>query len=274
MDAIVEDMETPLVSVIMATFNEPKDYVEQSIKSILNQTYHNLELILLDDSTNKDTQDTIDTLASSDKRVTVIRKTKRMGFVPALNEGLGLANGEFIARMDGDDISLPDRFEKQIKYFSENPDVDILGGGMNIIDELGKNISERSYPAKGLKLQLFSIFRSPLAHPTVMIRQSRIGGFRYDESFKKAEDVELWMRLRNIGAQINNLDDKLINYRVIKNMGNKRDHSQFKASLRARRKNFNVKFILFDTCSIIAAFMYSIMPTSLISFIYSFENNK
>lgn len=274
MDTIAEKMSTPLVSVIMATYNEPKEYIEQAIKSILTQTYRNFELIILDDSTNKDTRDAIDNLKSSDKRVVVIRKDQRMGFVHALNEGLRLANGEFIARMDGDDISLPTRLEIQVKYLSENLDVDILGGGMNIIDELGNQISERAYPSKGLKLHLFSIFRNPLAHPTVMIRKSRLGDFRYDESFNKAEDLELWMRLRNRGAQINNLYDKLINYRVINNMGNKRNNSNFKASFRARKKNFNVNFIIFDTISIIMSFIYSIIPISLISFIYSLENNK
>lgn len=274
MDANNIKTTTPLVSVIMATFNEPKDYIEQSIKSILNQTYGNIELLVLDDSTAEETRNIIDVLASVDNRVIVIRKDKRMGFVHALNEGLRIAKGMFIARMDGDDISLPDRFEKQIKYFSENPDVDIVGGGMKIIDEFGINISERIYPSKGLKLKLFSVFRNPLAHPTVMIKKSQIGNFQYDESFNKAEDLELWLRLRNKGARINNIRDKLINYRVIRKMGNKRDSSNFKASVRARMKNFNAKFFIFDSISIIISFLYSIIPTSLISFVYSIENNK
>lgn len=262
----------PLVSVIMATFNESPEFVEGAIRSILNQTYSNFELFVLDDSTDIKTRKAIDKVAHEDTRINVVRKDKRMGFVPALNEGLKRAKGEFIARMDGDDYSLPQRFQTQVEYFLENPDIDILGGGINIMNENGVLISHRSYPIKGMKLKLFSIFRCPLAHPTVMIRKSSLKSLNYDESFKKAEDIEFWLRLRNNGLQINNLDVPLLNYRIMANMGNKRDHSQFKSLLRARIKNIKLKYMFVDMIAILITSIYSILPLSFISFIYSVEN--
>ena len=104
----------PLVSVIMATFNEQERFIKESIDSILGQTYQNLELLIADDSTNNDTIRVIDDFARRDNRVKVIRKESRMGFVKALNIALKEAKGEYIARMDGDDVALPDRFKKQI----------------------------------------------------------------------------------------------------------------------------------------------------------------
>lgn len=105
--------EKQLVSVVMATFNEPVEMIEGAIGSILNQTYQNIELLIFDDSTKPDTIASIDKIALSDARVSVHRFSERKGFVESLNEGLKLAKGEYIARMDGDDFSLPERIKKR-----------------------------------------------------------------------------------------------------------------------------------------------------------------
>ncbi len=263
-------METsPLVSVILATYNEKPDYIERSIQSILNQEYDNIELIVLDDSDNKETIRTIDRLSEQDGRIKVVRKAARMGFVPSLNEGLRLARGEYIARMDGDDIALPNRLSDQISYLTAHPDVDVLGGAMNVINEAGEKISQRVYPARGWRMKLYTIFRSPLGHPTVIFRRERLGDFNYDETFKKAEDIELWLRLRNEGVVFDNIKSLVLNYRVSGDMATKRNHSQFKALLRARIKNFNWRYWYFDLPSIVVAALYSIAPLSLMGYFYN-----
>ena len=94
----------PLISVVMATFNEPPEYITQSVQSILHQTLGDFELLLIDDSTNPDTVAAIDSLAQSDARIRLTREKQRIGFVRALNTGLKQAQGKYIARMDGDDI--------------------------------------------------------------------------------------------------------------------------------------------------------------------------
>lgn len=262
----------PLISVIMATFNEKPEFITESIQSILNQNYTNFEFIILDDSTKEETKTAIDKMASQDSRINVIRKNERMGFVPALNEGLRIAKGDFIARMDGDDISYPYRFEMQLKYFSEHPTVDILGGALDIIDEEGEIISQRIYPLQGLPLKFYTILRDPIAHPTVMMRRERLDQLQYDESYRRGEDIELWLRLRNKGANIRNIDKPLIRYRVIPNMETKRDSFHFKYVYQARLTNFNWKHCGFDIPSLIAAYIYQRLPNSLVRYIYGKEN--
>ena len=112
-------LNKPLVSVVMATYNEPPEIIGQAIESVLNQTYTNLELIIVDDSTDKET---ISAIAGylSDSRVVYEHPEEKLGFVPALNRGLSLSKGEYIARMDGDDICFKDRLEKQITFLENN----------------------------------------------------------------------------------------------------------------------------------------------------------
>lgn len=264
----------PFVSVVMATFNEPSDFIRQSIKSILNQTYSKFELIIIDDSTNSDTISVIDELAL-DKRVIIIRNTKRIGFVKALNIGLRTARGKYIARMDGDDISSSQRFEKQVVFLEENMDYSIIGGAMNIIDNNGQIQSHRSYPTSSFKLKLWSTFRSPVSHPTIMMRREIVDkGYYYDESFKKSEDLEYWLRIMKNGFRIYNLPDTLLNFRVNKNMGSKRNNEHFIYNFKARYKNFSWGSPIISLLSMIISIVYILMPIYIINKIYAIENKR
>lgn len=270
----MECNERPLVSVVMATFNEAPDMVCKSIESILNQTYTKLEFFILDDSTNEATRQKIDSY-SSDSRVKVIRNEKRMGFVPALNKGLSLATGKYIARMDGDDISLPDRFEKQITYLEENNEVFVLGGQMNIINENDVITSERKYPVGRKKILRYELFRCPIAHPTAMFRYELIEkGFRYDETLKRAEDLNLWLSIQKAGFRIENLPDKLLNYRVCGSLAQKRGREQWKNNFRIRKRNFNKKQFFFSAASCFIAFCYLLIPNYLFNIYYKKENKN
>lgn len=258
----------------MATFNEPVEYLKASIESILNQTYKNFEFIIIDDSTNPDTIKVINFYANDDK-ISIIRGNSRMGFTRALNEGLKKAKGQYIVRMDGDDISLKDRFEKQLEYLNQHKEIDILGGNMLIMNENGTIISQRKYPKKGLLLNLNSIFRSPVAHPTVMFRRSIIEDHQfYDESFAKAEDIEFWFRLRNKGFVIENLPVNLLCFRISGDLAKKRNVEHFSYNYKARYKNFSWKYFYVDIPSIIATKLYLSIPKKLITYIYSIENKK
>jgi glycosyltransferase EpsE len=264
----------PLVSVVMATYNEPEKFIKESIESILNQTYKNIELIISDDSTKEKTIHAID-LYSSDERVTIIRKTSRMGFVSAINEGLKKAKGTYIARMDGDDISDINRFQKQIDFFARNRMVDVLGSGINIIDEHGTVKSHRIYPTTHKQLYIWSIFRSPFAHPTVMFRKSIIEcGLFYNQQFKKAEDIDFWLKVRNHGFKFMNMNEKLLNYRVVGQLGQKRNKTQWIYNFKARLKEFSWQYFFFSLLSITFSFLYILIPNGIINIIYSKENNK
>lgn len=265
----------PLVSVIMGTFNEPKQFIEDSISSILSQTYPNMELLIADDSNNEETVRSIDNLAIKDNRIKVIRKESRMGFVNALNIALKTAKGEFIARMDGDDVAVQDRFEKQISFFESHPEIDILGGAMNIQNDKSEITSVRYYPSGGIKLLFWMSFRDPVGHPTVMFRRKIIdNGLFYDETMNKGcEDTEFWFRLRNNGFNIANLQEPLIDYRITVDMASKREKDN-QANYIARRKNFSSKYFFFDTISLVSMKLRMMLPESVISWLYRKENKQ
>ena len=265
----------PLVSVVMATFNEPKKFIEESISSILNQTYQNLELIIADDSTSEETIKVIDNYAAKDDRVLVIRKPERMGFVHALNEALNQSRGEFIARMDADDIAHHDRIEKQVSFFSNNERIDILGGAMNIINDNDEITAIRHYPSGGFKLLEWTILRNPIGHPTAMYRSSIVKrGFTYDEQMSKGcEDLEFWLRLRRLGYRLNNLQDVLINYRICEDMMNKRKRD-IKQNFKARWKNISLRYFFYDMASLLFLSFRYVSPNKFISWYYSKENKQ
>lgn len=270
-----EMQEQPLVSVVMATFNEPVVIITKSIESILNQSYQNLELLIADDSYSSETIAVIDAFAARDPRMVVIRKSGRMGFVRSLNEGLRIAKGKYIARMDGDDESVTNRIEKQVSFMERNARCAILGGAMNVIDETDQIVSYRFYPSSGIQLLLWMAFRNPLAHPTVMFRRNIVDeGFYYDETFNRAEDVEYWLRLRNNGFRIMNMKDTLLNYRVIGDLAAKRDKIHFKYNYLARKKNFSKRYVVLDGVSLLVAKLYACMSEKMRTFVYARENKK
>lgn len=268
-------MDTPLVSVVMATYNEPQEFITASIGSILAQTYVNWELLIADDSTNEGTIQIIDAFAQKDKRIKIIREETRMGFVKALNIGLKSSKGIYIARMDGDDIALPDRLEKEVYYLEQHSAIDIIGGAMNIINEKGEIVSERFYPLGGYKLHLWSTFRNPLAHPTVMFRASIVQkGFLYNEEQKKAEDIEFWLRLKKNKYNIQNLSAKILNYRVVGNLGLKRNREQWIYNYKARKRNFCWRYPVFSILSVGISLLFVLTPNIIVETIYKRENTK
>ena len=267
-------MKNPLVSVIMATFNEPAKYIKEAIESILNQTFSNFEFIIIDDSTNQETIDAINSYMH-DSRIIIIREDTRIGFARALNEGLKIAKGQFIARMDADDISFKDRFKIQLDYLNAHKKIDVVGGNIQIINEQGTIVSQRKYPNNKIKLSFSTIFRSPVAHPTVMFRRSIIDNqLFYDEFFTKAEDLEFWFRLRYNGYKIANLSSNLLYFRISGDLATKRSFEHFSFSFKARYKNFSWKHFYVDIPSIIITKFYLIVPEKFISLYYSIENNK
>lgn len=138
----------PLVSVIMATYNEKPNIIKSSIQSILDQSYSNFELLIFDDSTNVETKSAIDDM-SKDSRVCVYRESTRVGFVESLNKGLKKAQGDFIARMDGDDFALRERLEKEVSFLLTHKNIMVVGGQMDIMDEHDNIVSHRNYPEMG-----------------------------------------------------------------------------------------------------------------------------
>ncbi len=199
----------PEISVLMPVYNSEK-YLGEAIESILNQTYEDFEFLMLYDKSTDKSPEIINSY--NDSRIKIINCNSK-GLVNALNIGVERAEGEFIARMDADDISLPERFQKQIDFLEKNPNVGICGSWTEEFGEVPSRIFK--YPSEPdiVKAKLF--FFCALAHPSVMMRKSFLEKYslRYNETQKQAEDYELWQRC-SFYFDIANLPEVLLKYRI------------------------------------------------------------
>jgi glycosyltransferase involved in cell wall biosynthesis len=201
-----------LVTVLMPVYNAGH-FLKQSIDSILCQTHRDLDFVIIDDgSTDIDTRRLLQE-ALSDNRIKLLTHPNRMGVARALNHGLESATGEYIARMDADDISHPQRLEKQIEFMTEHPDVGLCGTAVECFGRVeGLRIIHPKDPEE-IKCRL--LLACPIAHPTVLFRTASLRHYqlRYDEEFDTCEDYELWTRCA-MCFPIVNLDEPLHYYRV------------------------------------------------------------
>lgn len=201
------------ISVIMPAYNVEK-YVGMAIESILQQTFEDFEFIIIDDASTDQTYDII--CKYHDKRIIRIRNNTNLGVAACINEGMSVASSEFIARMDSDDISKPERFKKQIEFMYSNPHLGISGSHMEIIDAEGKFIKEqhKKISNEAIKIDLFFGYTS-LAHPSIMIRRKAMDmhHLRYDTAYQYAEDYDLYCRSSHFIA-LDNYPECLIQYRM------------------------------------------------------------
>jgi glycosyltransferase involved in cell wall biosynthesis len=210
--------DMPTISVILSAYNSQKT-ISEAIESILQQTVEDFELILIDDGSTDTTSSILQEFASKDDRIKIITNEKNIGLTRSLNKGLQIARGEFIARMDADDISLPDRFEKQIRFFNEHPEINLLGGRYTIINEHGETIGESdSIYQTDFLIRWRMLYFNAFIHSTVMFRSQcleHVSG--YNESLQYAQDFDLWVRIMQHGKAAN-LPDILIKQRRMDRM--------------------------------------------------------
>ena len=202
----------PRISVVMSVYNGEK-YLSEAIKSILNQIYKDFEFIIIDDGSTDSSRAIITSF--KDDRIKPLINERNIGLTKSLNKGLFYADGEFIARQDADDISLPERLELQIQCLDRHPEVAVLGTSYYVIDKDGKIIEERK-PAPNPMSTLITGNR--LTHGSVMFRHSVMEELgKYDEChFKYAQDYEYWLRISK-HYQIKNLEQSLYKLRVHSN---------------------------------------------------------
>lgn len=200
----------PIISVIMSVYNGA-EFLAEAIESILNQTYTNFEFIIINDGSTDKSLEIIKSYMINDYRIIIINRKNR-GLPYSLNEGIRKSQGKYIARMDADDISLPNRFESQIKFMEQNPDIGICG--CSVIDiKTGKKWILSS---KNKRLQAELLFSSVFAHPSVMIKKKVIIDHKlfYNENFLHSQDFELWTRMAEFTSMAN-LQKPLIKYRIL-----------------------------------------------------------
>ncbi len=209
-----EMSKTPKISVIMPVFNTAK-WLKAAVKSILKQDFKDFELIIINDGSTDDSSKILNRLAKKDDRIILIERENR-GIVASLNEGLDIAKGEYIARMDSDDISHKKRFSTQLKFMSQN-DLDLCGTFMLNYDENGDLIRLSSYPKSHDSCFMMLANHTAFSHPTVMMRRQFLASnnLRYGEGkYKDAEDYALWTQMANAGAKMGNVSGALLDYRL------------------------------------------------------------
>lgn len=198
----------PKLSVIMSVYNGEK-YLREAIESILNQTFTEFEFIIVNDGSADNSLAII--RSYDDKRIRIITNGTNIGLTKSLNIALKQANGEYIARQDADDISLPDRFEAQLKYFEQYPEVALLGTSKYVINEAGKIRRKEIAPPEPHEL-LFDT--NAFTHGTVMFRKAVVDELGYyNEFFKYSQDYELWLRIAK-HYQVRNLTQVLYKLRT------------------------------------------------------------
>ena len=204
-------MTTPRVSVVMPVRDEQR-YVESAVRSILEQSFGDLELIVVDDGSTDETPGIVTRLAESDGRIRILR-TESLGVVGALNAGVAAARGELVARMDGDDVSLPHRLDLQVAELDRRPGLGVLGTRVRYIDEEGAPISTWDVPVGARLVRWTLAFNTPIAHPSAVIRRSVLSDHPYRADAPHAEDYDLWVRLARV-VELDNLSDVLLERRV------------------------------------------------------------
>lgn len=200
----------PKISVILPAYNAEK-YIKEALDSILSQTFADFELIVLNDCSQDSTEEII--LSYEDPRIVYVKNEENLGVARTLNKGLALAKGEYIARMDADDISLPQRFQKQVEYLDAHGEYGICGCWLQVFSDEGDGAVVQ-YAQEDREIRADQLFNSGFAHPGVMLRSHALwqAGEGYDPLYEKAEDYELWHRMLSV-SKGHNLPLPLLRYR-------------------------------------------------------------
>lgn len=198
----------PKVSVVLPVYNAAL-YVKEAVQSVLNQTFQNFELLIYNDGSTDNSLEILQQF--EDSRIRIVNYEKNIGLIQLLNNAFSEAKGEYIARMDADDVCLPDRFEKQVGFLDQHPNIGICGGFLEIIgtNEINKK------PALDKDLRWWIFKGSPFAHPSVMIRNKVLihSNLKYNPDAYVVEDFDLWWRMAFV-TQLANLETVLLKYRI------------------------------------------------------------
>ena len=200
----------PFISVVMSVYNGEK-YLSEAIKSILDQSFSDFEFIIFDDGSTDDSLGIIESF--NDTRIKLIKNKTNRGLTKNLIEGLNIAKGKYVARMDADDISLPDRFKTQAEYLEANSDISILGSSVIFFNDNGYEFIAYQ-PITNEEIKVHLLFSFTLLHPSVMMRidDLRRYNLNYNPEFKYSQDHDLWVRA-SMRLKLANIHEPLIKMR-------------------------------------------------------------
>jgi len=208
-----KQINNPTISVIMSAYNSEK-YIAEAIKSILNQTFKDFELIIFEDGSTDNTKKIVQKYSKKDKRIIPVYNKKNIGyvgFIKNLNKGLKIAKGKYIARMDADDISLPERFQIQYDFLEKHKEIFLVGSFMIAISEKNDELGIRALPQKMNEIKKQIVHDNCIIHPSIFFRNER--DLMYREKILYCEDYDFYLRLILQGKILENLPILLVKHR-------------------------------------------------------------
>lgn len=221
----------PLISIVLPVFNQ-QDYIKECVDSLLTQTYASFELIIINDACTDNTIQVLNTFR--DPRIVIIHNERNLGLAACVNLGIVISKGDFIARMDSDDIAFPERLEKQVNYMLLNPSISILGTAMQSI---GYSNYLHQFPLTHQSCKAHLLFNVCFGHPTVMFRKSVFNSpenYYFEELQQYSEEYELWCRLVD-KVCFANLPDTLLYYRTFD------DNTKKEATQKRKNNSFAIR---------------------------------
>lgn len=207
-------MNVPAVSVILPAYNCEK-FIGKAIQSVLQQTFTDFELIIINDGSTDNTDAIIHTF--DDQRIIYLKNSNNQGLIYTLNKAIAHANGKYIARMDADDICLQERLANQKAFLDQNKDITAIASTIEFINEQEEKTGIWELDRQTItpaQIRRAILKQNCIAHPTVMMRSEIIKQLKYKEYQKNIEDYDLWLRLLNCGYKIAKLDEPLLLYRT------------------------------------------------------------
>lgn len=263
---------SPKISVIMPVHNG-LPFLKAAVESILNQSFKNFEFIIVEDYSTDNSWDYLKSLR--DKRIKVLKNPKNMGVAKSLNRALKSSRGQYIARMDADDISLPQRFQTQLKFMINHPQVDICGSWVNVIDKKGQMVKNKKPETEHEQIKKALSWHSPVIHPTFFAKRKfyeSLGG--YDENFDMAEDYDLLIRAKD-RFKIANIPEVLLNLRIWSNRRSDKsmhevDKKDLNVKLNALKKGYFGPLYVFTIIRKI--FMTYLVPWEIKLYVANFFN--
>lgn len=269
---------TPKISVVLPVYNAA-EYLELALNSILTQTYKNFEFIIVDDCSTDGSFKILQEYANKYKKIKLFRNKKNRGVSETVKKAIRQCRGEFIARMDADDVSLPTRLEKQLEYLEQNTETVALGGQCLIIDSENRITGNKTFPNSFEDIYKYIFHFIPVQQPTLMIARNRLPKrfVYYVDGMNTAEEVELFFKLFNYG-KVENLPDTVLLYRIHdKNTSMKNVKETFLLTLVARIKaifRYNYKPTKIGVLyTLIQALVVLLLPQKLIVSLYRFTRN-
>ncbi|SNV40773.1 glycosyltransferase family 2 protein [Pasteurella dagmatis] len=247
-------LNEPLVSVLICAYNVEK-YIEECINAVINQTYKNLEIIVVNDGSSDNTLSKLHSLSKKDTRIKIINNSKNLGFISSLNIGIEHVSGDYIARTDADDITKPDWIEKILGYLEKEKHIIAMGSYIQVLSEQGNGSNLSNYYADGQiwknpteHKDIFEqmLFRNPIHNNSMIMRSSifKHYGLRFDSSYKHTEDYKFWLDVSRLG-DLANYPEPLVYYRFHSNQTSSL-HNEYQNLMAKKIRRIAINYYLLD----------------------------